>query len=453
MVPLSTEVDVDGVAMNCGTMYGKFIGIQYDIATPAKERLLKLCLACLTQLNNCYLFQRQAIESAESIFATIRQSHEQLTVEYLTVQYLSSTKEQTKDHTVNCTEEEDVVESTNLDHSSVCASDDEVPSCGELTSPQGDAEDFTGDEELLSIEPATPENSEQRHINPTEPEASKSSCDECTRLVGNTVPFRNHFVQKHCLKTAGKLYQCNVCLGNFKSLRSCIRHTRIHQGSKRYACQFCPKSFHYSHHLQKHERVHSREKPYVCDKCPKAFASKERLSEHEKTHRTELRFDCELCSARFKTRSNLNKHSLTKHDRPVAKFQPFKCDRCDKVMLSQSAATYHRQHPCVTHRKADPTANKVARMSRRYHCELCDAQFSQKIELMRHTLIHEGIRPHRCEVCNRTFRQQGTLTTHMRTHTDEKPYKCGHCEALFRSAAARRSHCMRQHANDNSVAA
>uniref|UniRef100_A0A182VYF6 C2H2-type domain-containing protein n=1 Tax=Anopheles minimus TaxID=112268 RepID=A0A182VYF6_9DIPT len=456
MVPLSTEVDIDGVAMNCGTMYGRFTGIQYEIARLAKERLLHLCLACLTQLSTCYLFQRKAIESADSIFASAIKIQEHPIVEKLTVEYLDVANEELKDHTSNYVEEDDVIEDTNLDHNSAYASDEEVPSSDEIKDLK-EANVCTGDEELLSFEPDTPEDNVQPHNEQTVPETSKPSCNECTRLAGNVTFFRKHFVKSHCLKTAGDRYQCTVCLGNFKFLRSFIRHTRTHQGSKRYACQFCPKSFHYSHHLQAHERMHTKEKPYACSKCSKAFVSRERLGAHEETHGTEHRFECELCSARFKTRQNLNKHNLTQHDRPVAKFRSFKCDQCGKVMLSQSAVTYHKQHPCVTHRQvnSEQRTTKIVQhinpTNRKYHCDVCGTQFNQTIELKRHKLIHEGTRPFKCEVCNCTFRQKGTLTTHMRTHTDEKPYECYHCPARFRSAGSRRSHYMRQHANDDTA--
>uniref|UniRef100_A0A182RFT1 C2H2-type domain-containing protein n=1 Tax=Anopheles funestus TaxID=62324 RepID=A0A182RFT1_ANOFN len=402
MVPLSTEVDIDGVAINCETMYGKFTGIQYDTAALAKERLLNLCLACLTQLNSSYLFQKLAIQSAESIFASLTKLQEQPAVgaDYLEGQYFNASNEQSIDNTeISKYLEEENVEQKSLDHNSTlfCPYDEYVPSPNEIETEIEATDECTADEELLSIEPDTAEDEEQR-TEQTVPEAIKPSCDECAQLKSNVMLFRKHFMQTHCLAKATDRYQCTVCLGKFKSTRSFIRHIRTHQGAKRYACQFCPKSFHYSHHLQAHERTHTNEKPFVCGKCNKAFASKERLSAHAVTHGEGREFACEVCRAMFKTRQNLHKHCLIKHDRPVAKFRSFKCDQCDKLMLSQSAVTYHKQHPCITNRQTKPHRHRTEQIlqdtnhlqisiNRKFHCDVCAAQFSQKIELKRHKLI------------------------------------------------------------------
>uniref|UniRef100_A0A182K7J7 Uncharacterized protein n=1 Tax=Anopheles christyi TaxID=43041 RepID=A0A182K7J7_9DIPT len=79
MVPLDTTVDIDGVPTSCEIMYSKFTGLQYDPTTLTDEHLsLKLCLACLTQLNSCYLFQRQAIDNFYECFIL---SYEKLSTE------------------------------------------------------------------------------------------------------------------------------------------------------------------------------------------------------------------------------------------------------------------------------------------------------------------------------------------------------------------------------------
>ncbi|XP_053660440.1 zinc finger protein 184-like [Anopheles marshallii] len=457
LVPLSTEVDIDGIAMNCETMYGKFIGIQYDIATLSKKRLLNLCLTCLMQLNSSYLFQRQAIESVESIFASFFKSQEQsaIVADALTIQYLISPDEQSICHseTGNYLEEESRFEMTNRDPNStlVYPPDKEVQLPDEVETDTEKTEEFTADEELVSIDPDSTEDNAQ-NIEQMVPKVTQPSYDKCVHLKSDLQLFRKHVQQTHCLKKDDDFFHCTVCSGHFKPMRSCIRHARTHQGTKRYACQFCHKSFYYSHHLQAHERIHTPDKPFVCSQCAKEFVSKGRLSAHEETH-SKRGFECKECRGKFKTRQNLYKHYLIKHDRPVAKFPPRKCEHCDKLMLSQSAVTYHKLHSCVMNRQYRPqTVQGDSRhlkipTNRKYVCVVCRTQFIQKIELDRHKLIHDGILPYRCDVCDRTFRQKGTLTTHMRTHTDEKPYECTQCTIRFRSAASRRSHFLRHHLN------
>lgn len=75
--------------------------------------------------------------------------------------------------------------------------------------------------------------------------------------------------------------------------------------------------------------------------------------------------------------------------------------------------------------------NNHERTSKSFSCEVCNKSFSQKMHLMRHSLIHTGEKPYSCDQCEKTFIQKVQLKFHKRTHTGEKSYKCDLCEKAF----------------------
>uniref|UniRef100_A0A182QWT9 C2H2-type domain-containing protein n=1 Tax=Anopheles farauti TaxID=69004 RepID=A0A182QWT9_9DIPT len=454
MVPLDTEVDVDELRISCAAMYGSITGFMDDLNKLNPECCsLKLCLACFTQLNDCFVFQKLAIQSAQSIFRYQRKS---------------------LDHAGDDAAKQDAQNSTEICTNLEVDILDEVVSDAIAPSP------------TLSESSNSLYNTEEETLNPNSASEQELPCEDCTLLRTNTTSYRQHYVAVHCHTNSDDCFQCTVCQRHFKSMRSFIRHIRTHQGLKQYVCQFCPKSFHYLHHLQIHERTHTHEKPFRCTDCPKMFAAKDRLVAHERTHRQHDGVVCDLCQKQFQTNKSLLKHKLIKHDQAVARFVPCECNRCGKMLQSQSAVTYHMQHACTVsgwemqskqamiecdrckekfrmahlleahlesqhgQRALKQYLESTTTLKHKYQCDVCGLKFKQSIVLVRHKQRHDGIRPYQCELCNRSFTQKGTLKTHMRRHTDEKPYECARCGAGFRSAASRRSHYMRTNCTDGS---
>ncbi|XP_041784538.1 zinc finger protein 782-like [Anopheles merus] len=453
MVPLDTKVDIAGVPISCETMYCNFTGLQYDPTTLTEEHLaLKLCLACLSQLNSCYLFQKQAIDNFYECFV---RSYEKLTIEVQTSSY--AVNEQSNKLAEICPdfEDEDVVPSGDEkeEYNDNATANHSSPSPTKLEADMEKVEEEHF--EPIAEQKHAPEESQREQTVPVterQQQQPSTSCKECASLTEQPISFRKHFVRAHCTVRAHGQHQCTLCGRCFQTRGSFHRHIRVHTGTKQYACQYCAKSFHYLHHLQVHERTHTNERPFACGQCVKTFTTNDRLQVHVRTHQLALSYECEHCRKRFKTRPYLHRHKQIKHDRPAEAFRPCRCEQCGLPFASQSGFSYHMQstHPTCLKQGAAVAASQACDGRAGLHgepsphqCDVCGAQFKQKITLTRHRLRHDGIRPFRCDICGSAFTQKGTLKTHMRTHTDERPFECAACGERFRSAAARRTHQLR----------
>ncbi|RKO89166.1 hypothetical protein BDK51DRAFT_12137, partial [Blyttiomyces helicus] len=47
-----------------------------------------------------------------------------------------------------------------------------------------------------------------------------------------------------------------------------------------------------------------------------------------------------------------------------------------------------------------------------FPCEMCEASFSRRHDLKRHTHLHLGIRPFCCAACGKMFSRQDALLKH-----------------------------------------
>ncbi|XP_062554680.1 zinc finger protein 729-like [Armigeres subalbatus] len=307
---LETEVEFHGTKLTCMQMYKSITGLEetMDICTNAYRHI---CISCFGELNSCYKFQQMAIKSFNIFIGHI----------------LDQPYKQVDKHS----EPSNEVDPENQGRHS--ASNEEEYLDVDYLEDQPLAENGTSmdKDQLVQIDTTIVD--------------SKLSCPN---YLNNHKTEAVMAVKSICSQANKEEFICPVCRKMFNSRKTLRQHSRTHLNpeSRRHKCRFCEKAFNFGHHLRIHERTHTNQKPFQCLSCGKTFASKDRLSNHRMRHEERLKYACELCGTCFRSKKVLKMHSILKHDAPVGKFDPIKCDHCGKELFSKSATSAHMKGPC-----------------------------------------------------------------------------------------------------------
>ena len=143
------------------------------------------------------------------------------------------------------------------------------------------------------------------------------------------------------------------------------------------------------------EKEQKRKRLFQCDICP--YSGTSRLSDfrqHTRTHTGEKPFRCDVkesCPARFKTSGQISDHRRRWH-------------------------TYEK----------------------RFSCNVCEKSFVAKVQLDKHSVIHNEVREKliRCDLCEFCTDSRGNMRRHTNSHFPApKTLECNDCAKLFGNKA------------------
>lgn len=162
------------------------------------------------------------------------------------------------------------------------------------------------------------------------------------------------------------------------------------------------------------------ENPYKCDRCGKVMSNFKNYKFHMKSHTVAKTYKCETCGKMFRESWDLNKH-LVIHSAE----KPYKCDVCGNG--------FNRRYNLDLHVRVH-TGEKP------YICNTCGKSFSSCVNMKKHMRIHTGEKPYTCKDCGKEFADSSAFKNHLRVHTGEKPFKCSYCKRKFATRTTLKRH-------------
>ncbi|XP_041986007.1 zinc finger protein 250-like isoform X2 [Aricia agestis] len=105
----------------------------------------------------------------------------------------------------------------------------------------------------------------------------------------------------------------------------------------------------------------------------------------------------------------------------------------EQAYISEAQASGHKTLPSdICWEPVTSTSQLQRHSDKRFSCNICSKEYSQKHNLVKHILTHGDYKPFSCNVCSKRFYQKENLDTHMRIHGGEKTvFKCDVCEKTF----------------------
>ncbi|XP_013890050.1 zinc finger protein 708 [Austrofundulus limnaeus] len=242
------------------------------------------------------------------------------------------------------------------------------------------------------------------------------------------------------VRTAGKVFVCEVCEKTFTRQFHLMKHMNVHRDRRPFACDQCPRRFTnaqtFELHLLRHEE--KKQAAFPCRLCEKTFRTKACLKTHQLVHSDTRPFGCSACGKAFKT-----KHNLQAHRAVHLVEKPHKCSECGESFRNTISLQCHRSVHTGENPYRCPVCGKTftGRRSLRTHqavhrgklftCETCGAGFTLRQNLRRHIRIHTGEKPLACKVCGKRFMQDNKLKAHMLLHGATKAFMCDLCGKTF----------------------
>ena len=158
------------------------------------------------------------------------------------------------------------------------------------------------------------------------------------------------------------------------------------------------------------------------------------------------------------------RHAATNRNKIKSKCSViYKCTICEEQFDSQELYTEHysRQHSSNESSTAlslksfwqDQSIKNVFDQPQPkliYCCSVCSRQFSSKGSLLRHSVLHSGVKKFVCKLCGKRFFRSDHLKSHLPTHSRQKQYQCPVCQKYFSRSVNFENH-MKMHENMSEV--
>lgn len=216
-------------------------------------------------------------------------------------------------------------------------------------------------------------------------------------------------------------------------------------------CDACSKSFPSGSKLQRHMMTHTGQRPFGCEICGKRFRQKTHLRVHFRTHLWSRyqkqrslyinRPPSRMGGFNTKTAEDnpiqgilvLGKDIETHSDAGVTSMKHL--DETSSVMTVQNNDHREPEHNLSPHtsKRNDASKVNVKRTQKKkstqnpgnvqHKCFQCFKCFPSASKLLRHEMVHTGLKPFQCATCAKLFRQASHLKTHERVHRKRKPPK------------------------------
>ncbi|XP_065365692.1 zinc finger protein 208-like [Calliphora vicina] len=370
-----------------------------------------ICTQCLDKLVVAYTFQKQCLDSVQSLYDLWTKN---------------PTQKESDEHDVYKQEVELEDKEDLSDDEYKIKSLNENKDFAEIQFEEITMQSLPETKEDLEI-PFYQSDDEEDSLN--DELESKENGSESPLTLQQTTQSENIDELKNDLLQSNESVPCKVCKKIYKNPQGLALHeTKAHYKDCPYKCDKCDKGFVTEEFYIKHRNRHLGIKAFKCPHCDKAFDVNSTLNQHLISHSKETPHLCTICGKRFNRSGNLQQHMLRHGDE-----KPFQCSACPK---SFKCLTDHISHM------------RIHDKHKRYECNICGVRLASHTSMKHHKLVHTGEKPFKCDDCDKCFNSITNMRRHHRLHTGEKPYKCEYCEKDFCQSNDLKKHKRHMHKNE-----